>query len=95
MSLGGSVVTATTIKPTVVANIEPASVMPACIATVMNNIMGMPMVLQAIATFGDIETGLDWSLYILRAHLLNGAPVGAKTYPCYDDSDKQKCKDNN
>src|SRR5690349_19607150 len=85
VSLHASVVT-TTIEPSVVASIEAASVMTARIATVMSNIMGMPMMLQPIAAFGDIEIRLARGLYIFRTHLLNGAPVGTKTEPCRPDS---------
>ena len=83
MSFYELVVTTTTIEPSVVAGIEAVGVMTAQIAAVVSNIMGMPMMLRAIATFGNLE--IERGFYIFRTHLLNRAPVGTKTEPCRPD----------
>lgn len=84
MSFYELVVTTTTIEPSVVASIEAAGVMTAHIAAVVSNIIGMPMMLRATATFGNLE--IERGFYIFRTHLLNRAPVGTKTEPCGPDS---------
>ena len=84
MSLYELVVTTTTIEPCVVASVEATGVMIAHIAAMMSNIMGMPMMLRAIATFGNLE--IERGFYIFRTHLVNRAPVGTKTEPCRPDS---------
>ena len=84
MSFYELVVTTTTIEPSVVASIEAAGVMTAYIAAVVSNIMGMPVMLRAIGTFGNLQ--IERGFYIFRTHPLNRAPVGTKTEPCGPDS---------
>jgi hypothetical protein len=66
---------AASIKPAVVATVEPTGVMPGSIATVMRTLVTMPVMARTVGTPSQIKASLIHCCLIFRPHRLNGSPV--------------------
>jgi hypothetical protein len=93
----GSMMPATTIETTMVAAVEAAKIMPACVATVMRGLMTMPMMVSAIRPFHEISTRQVRSDITVAAHRLYVSPIGTEMGPgrpnhCEHDSNENDCK---
>jgi hypothetical protein len=62
---------ASSIEPSVVANVEVARVVPDGIATVRCTLVTMTMLVRAIRAFRQIETGVISCSFLPRAHRSN------------------------
>jgi hypothetical protein len=59
------------VKPSVVAHVEVARVVPGGITAVMRTLVTMPMLVRAIGAFRQIEASIVNCRFLARAHRLN------------------------
>jgi hypothetical protein len=62
---------AAAVKPSVVAHVEVARVVPHSVGTVMRTLVTMPMLMRAIRTFRQIEASILDCCFLASAHRLN------------------------
>jgi hypothetical protein len=62
---------AAAVKPSVVAHVEVARVVPHSVGTVMRTLVTMPMLMRAVRTFREIEASILDCCFLARAHGLN------------------------
>jgi hypothetical protein len=62
---------AAAVKPSVVAHVEVARVVPHSVGTVMRTLVTMLMLVRAVKTFWQIEASIVNCCLLARAHRLN------------------------